>query len=98
LNNDIKIDLENVVEELIKQKLEVNSNEIEDYFEDIFAKYFESKDSELIDCSLERIEKKEEFLKNSYSRIERLSYQTELEKLKHKKSKYKKAKNLYEEI
>lgn len=82
------IDIEKIVSDLQLLKRELDINEIQPYFNEVFAQYFESNFSILNSLTIEQVEQKENYLKYKYSLLQNEYLVGKKAELKNKKDKF----------
>ncbi|WP_288436957.1 AAA family ATPase [uncultured Chryseobacterium sp.] len=82
------IDIEKIVSDLQLLKRELDINEIQPYFNEVFAQYFENNFSILNSLTTEQVEQKENYLKYKYSLLQNEYLVGKKAELKNKKDKF----------
>lgn len=82
------IDIEKIVSDLQLLKRESDINEIQPYFNEVFAQYFENNFSILNSLTTEQVEQKENYLKYKYSLLQNEYLVGKKAELKNKKDKF----------
>lgn len=92
---DSSVDIDNtVIPELSSLKFEIDLENIEVYFKELFAQYFDSTLDLLKSSQIENLLQKEKHLKYKYSVLQNESLERNKQKLNNKESKYNNAKRL----
>jgi len=98
LSSEIGIDLEKITAILNSLKLEIELESIESYYKELFAKFFDNKFDLLNSINIEKIIKKENYLKYKYSLLQNETLAKNKLEGFNKEEKFNNAKTLYDNL
>lgn len=98
LSSEIEIDIEKITAILNSLKLEIELEDIESYYKEIFAQYFDNKFDLLNFINIEKIIKKENYLKYKYSLLQNETLAKNKLEMRNKDEKFNNAKSLEDNL